>query len=697
MPRNVGPWLLGLISAVVWAGGGSEAMYGEILSPGYPETYPPDSNQTWTIQVPLGFRVKLIFTFLEMEPSQSCRYDQVKVTSADKLLGIFCGTKNSVVGNFPGENPIFSQSRTMTLEFKSDFSNEGSFRGFRAHYQAVDVDECSNSEQKCEQMCHNTIGSHVCSCRYGYTLQEDQRTCKVLCDRVFRTVRGEFSSPEYPDPYPGPLHCNYSVRVQEGLTVTLDFKPLFEVEFHPEVECPYDQLYVQHGDRTLGPFCGNGTPPRMATDANSVDVIFAADDSGRSRGWSVVYSTERIKCPIVRAIENGKFEPHQIDYKYLDAISLKCDTGYRIEKNGRELKAFSAVCLGTGKWDKQSFPTCQIIDCGPPKELENGKVCDLSGNAITTKYLSKIKYSCDEFYSMTSEDDTFTCNVTRRWENELSDGSRLRCTPVCGKPKRSLVEQVGRIFGGKKAPEGTIPWQVYVKPKSSRAGGILITDQWVLSAAHIFHPKGVPRSTPLDLDSYTIFMGENDLMDLRNGSNLPIEAIHVHPGFTSESHNYDNDIALVKLREKVKLSQHILPVCLPPADLPRLYEAQRLAYVSGWGVTNGDYLYSYLQFVGLPLANQSVCKSSFVGKRMPGGQSPVLTDNMVCAGDGTGQADSCQGDSGGPLTKWDSETGRWYAVGIVSWGLGCAQRDSYGVYTRVSRYLGWLQDVMGHH
>ena len=53
-----------------------------------------------------------------------------------------------------------------------------------------------------------------------------------------------------------------------------------------------------------------------------------------------------------------------------------------------------------------------------------------------------------------------------------------------------------------------------------------------------------------------------------------------------------------------------------------------------------------------------------------------------------------QGDSGGPLVAKMCD-GRWAQVGIVSYGEGCAFKDSPGVYTRVSAYADWIDANTG--
>jgi secreted trypsin-like serine protease len=52
-------------------------------------------------------------------------------------------------------------------------------------------------------------------------------------------------------------------------------------------------------------------------------------------------------------------------------------------------------------------------------------------------------------------------------------------------------------------------------------------------------------------------------------------------------------------------------------------------------------------------------------------------------------------DSGGPILQWTGNY--WEQVGIVSYGYGCAAPGYPGIYTRLSYYYDWMNDILRSH
>ncbi|KAB7497868.1 Serine proteinase stubble [Armadillidium nasatum] len=124
----------------------------------------------------------------------------------------------------------------------------------------------------------------------------------------------------------------------------------------------------------------------------------------------------------------------------------------------------------------------------------------------------------------------------------------------------------------------------------------------------------------------------------------------IHKDYLSNSRlndlSFENDIALLELKDSVKFKSHVQPICLPGSDDLLV---GRSALVTGWG------------------------------KRAEGGN---LTQILQ------------KGDSGGPL-QTVSKDGRYILSGVVSWGSGCGEAKKPGVYTRISKYVNWILEEIG--
>ncbi|XP_039698179.1 mannan-binding lectin serine protease 2 isoform X3 [Pteropus medius] len=175
--------LLGLLCGSVAAPTGPQwpkPVFGRLASPGFPGNYANNQEQRWTLTAPPGYRLRLYFTHFHLELSYLCEYDFVKLSSGSKVLATLCGRQSTDTERAPGNDTFYSPGPSLDVTFHSDYSNEGPFTGFEAFYAAEDIDECQvppDEAPTCDHYCHNYLGSFYCSCRAGYVLHQDKRTC----------------------------------------------------------------------------------------------------------------------------------------------------------------------------------------------------------------------------------------------------------------------------------------------------------------------------------------------------------------------------------------------------------------------------------------------------------------------------------------------------------------------------------------
>ncbi|XP_040834276.1 kallikrein-7 [Ochotona curzoniae] len=224
-----------------------------------------------------------------------------------------------------------------------------------------------------------------------------------------------------------------------------------------------------------------------------------------------------------------------------------------------------------------------------------------------------------------------------------------------------------KIIEGVPCQRGSHPWQVALLSGSQlHCGGVLLNERWVLTAAHC------------KMSEYTVHLGSDKLND-RNAQKIKASRSFRHPGYSTQTHV--NDIMLVKLNSRARLSQSVRKVTLPT----RCERPGTKCTVSGWGTTTSpDVTFpTQLMCTDVNLVSFEDCKKVY---------KDLLGKSMLCAGIPDSKTNACNGDSGGPLVC------KGTLQGLVSWGtFPCGQPNDPGVYTEVCKFTDWIHRTMRMH
>jgi len=236
-----------------------------------------------------------------------------------------------------------------------------------------------------------------------------------------------------------------------------------------------------------------------------------------------------------------------------------------------------------------------------------------------------------------------------------------------------------KIIGGTNALIADFPWQVYYISGNYLCGGSIISEDWILTAAHCTMNS---QGNPIPAASMSVKVGATNPADVNEGEVYSVSQVIVNEDFDSQT--LENDIALLKVAQ---------PVNYPNARAIKLVTSEDVAYgatdpgvmawVTGWGLThlNPDVYATNLQKVQLPVVSNA--QAATVWNNIP--------PSDIMAGYLNGNKDACNGDSGGPLVVPVFD--EYKLGGIVSWGS--SNCNTYGAYMRVSAFETWIRSKTG--
>eukprot|EP01084_Bolivina_argentea_P176773 305832_1 len=154
----------------------------------------------------------------------------------------------------------------------------------------------------------------------------------------------------------------------------------------------------------------------------------------------------------------------------------------------------------------------------------------------------------------------------------------------------------------------------------------------------------------------------------------------IHPYYNSTS--LENDIALLWLSKDISEYNFIETVTINPTSVgEECCNSGDDLTIIGYGADCEDCDVTLtLEHVEVDYVDRATCAAAY----------PInwVLNTMNCAA--RTDSDACQGDSGGPLMR----IGTNQQVGIVSWGLGCANPQYPGVYSEVGVFYDWIKPFL---
>ncbi|XP_070691725.1 inactive serine protease PAMR1 [Pempheris klunzingeri] len=632
------------------------------------ESYPTNARCEWTVQVEKGSSIELRFSLLSLESDHNCRYDYVEVRDGEDL-------SSPVIGRFCGDQlppPVKSSGSLLHILFTSDGYNN--FDGFVLTFQESSV---------------SAIENPVCAL------------------------------PEKPEN--GYLLPVYGTK-EELVSVNYWCQPSFTLIGSQQRNC-----------------LPNGTWSHMVPTC-------------------VKAKTRRVQCPPPPKLLNGYHRPAPGTAGGLVNIEFFCKKSYILSGNHQ------STCLTNGSWSSR-LPKCSFAHtaCREPRVSqlvrqsvvkphlisrynmhdllsagfipitldEQSKTDDTDSVELPRGFhpvYTSIEYKCaSQLYRHTGSSRR-TCLKTGRWS-----GRHVSCSPVCGKfgtfnphnltdaqwPWHAAVyirSPPDHTTSTQRSPHGiTMSIQQGASEESSfwylACSGALLTQRSLLVAAQCVVDEDTLQTLhPAHVKVVTGMQYQTSQDWLKSLHHLRVSDILVHPHFFSAP---DSNVAVLKLKDKAKISERVLPVCLPKVQGGEVTAQE--AYTARWILPSDHRQLSRYTPSGqtklVELGDIAQCEREFA---QGAAHTTVMSDNSLCVIRKRSSTHSpCASVvpgittvpvvlpstrtvlSGHEEAQGASSTG-WQLLGLESFSYketNCHQQ-THSVQTRIANFRDWIEKNM---
>ncbi|KAI9556496.1 hypothetical protein GHT06_016285 [Daphnia sinensis] len=228
-----------------------------------------------------------------------------------------------------------------------------------------------------------------------------------------------------------------------------------------------------------------------------------------------------------------------------------------------------------------------------------------------------------------------------------------------------------RIYGGTTAT-GPVPYLASIVANQQHiCGGWIYDKDWIVTAANCVYDY-LPSELSVIVGQYSLIQPDVD------EEVINVFKIYIYSGYNNATKLHD--IAMLQLATPMTFGVNVNYI--PYEEANEITDAT--GTFSGWGGTlEGN----------LPSTKLRTMTVNFPGDCSTYTLDEYSPNYMLCAGTAAAGSSPCHFDEGSPLVQTVDSIN--YAVGIMSKNKGCGATAVSTIYTRLTAYYAWFNEIAG--